>query len=182
MAYASPVSWGRVAAADVLMEANAEAVAACREAAAKAGKEQRCTITVPAPAKADLDKMSTAEALHDIASRILQTVLCSDVVTLQCNIIAEAIQCPELARSLEYFGQSRVVALVERCLEEGGIRGQIHVEYLRFTVGYFVTATVRGPFHRATVGLQRPEFSQVKQENLKRALDLFLVGCLPRRS
>lgn len=42
MAFDSPVSWQRVAAADQLIAAN-------REAAAKAGTDQRCTITVAAP-------------------------------------------------------------------------------------------------------------------------------------
>jgi hypothetical protein len=50
MMFASPTSWNRIAAADQLVEANREAVTACRDAAAKAnGREQRCTISVPAP-------------------------------------------------------------------------------------------------------------------------------------
>ncbi|MCJ2015924.1 TetR/AcrR family transcriptional regulator [Methylobacterium sp. E-065] len=128
----------------------------------------------------DLEKMSTAEALHDIAAGILRTVLCPDVVALQRNVMAEAIRFPELARSLEDFGQSRIAAIVERCLEEGVRRGEIQVKDIRFAASYFVTAMVRGPFHRATIGLERPEFSHVKHDNLKRALDLFLSGCLPR--
>lgn len=51
MAFDSPESWLRVSTADQLIAANKEAVTACREAAAKAGKEQRCTITVAAPAQ-----------------------------------------------------------------------------------------------------------------------------------
>lgn len=128
----------------------------------------------------DLDRISTADALHAIASGILQTVLTPDVVALQRNVMAEAIRFPELARSLEDFGQSRVVAIVERCLEEGVRRGEVQVKDIRFAADYFVTAMVRGPFHRATIGLERAEFSHVKQENLRRALDMFLTGCLPR--
>ena len=52
MDFASPEDWRRVAEADQLIEANKAEVAACREAAAKAGKDQRCTITVPVPAPA----------------------------------------------------------------------------------------------------------------------------------
>jgi hypothetical protein len=37
-----------VAAADRLVEANKETVTACQGAAAKAGKDKRCTITVSA--------------------------------------------------------------------------------------------------------------------------------------
>lgn len=48
MMFASPDSWGRVVAAERLVEANKAAVADCRAAAAKAGKEQRCAIVVPA--------------------------------------------------------------------------------------------------------------------------------------
>ena len=44
----SPDGWRDVAAASDLVRANQEALAACREAAAKAKKEQRCMITVPA--------------------------------------------------------------------------------------------------------------------------------------
>ena len=44
----SPDGWRDVAAASDLVRANQEALAACREAAEKAKKEQRCMITVPA--------------------------------------------------------------------------------------------------------------------------------------
>lgn len=49
MDFASTVDFRRVAAADQLIEANKAEVAACREAAAKAGKEQKCAITVAVP-------------------------------------------------------------------------------------------------------------------------------------
>lgn len=49
MDFASAEDWRRVAEADQLMEANKVEVEACREAAAKAGEDQRCTITVAAP-------------------------------------------------------------------------------------------------------------------------------------
>jgi hypothetical protein len=44
----SPDGWRGLAAASDLVRVNQEALAACREAAARAKKEQRCTITVPA--------------------------------------------------------------------------------------------------------------------------------------
>jgi hypothetical protein len=50
MAFASPADWERVVAADQLIEANKAEVAACREAAAEAGQDQRCAITVAVPA------------------------------------------------------------------------------------------------------------------------------------
>ena len=51
MAFESPEAWQRVAAADQIAIANKDELAACREAAAKAKKDQRCTITVPVPAQ-----------------------------------------------------------------------------------------------------------------------------------
>ena len=48
MEAASPDGWRSLADASSLVRVNREALAACREAAAKAKKEQRCTITVPA--------------------------------------------------------------------------------------------------------------------------------------
>ena len=48
MQAASPDGWRGVAEASDLVRVNQEALTACREAAAKAKKEQRCTITVPA--------------------------------------------------------------------------------------------------------------------------------------
>lgn len=51
MMFASPESWSRVASADKLIEANKDAVADCRAAAVKTGKEQKCTVIVPAPEK-----------------------------------------------------------------------------------------------------------------------------------
>ena len=44
----SPDGWRGVADASNLVRVNQEALTACREAADKAKKEQRCTITVPA--------------------------------------------------------------------------------------------------------------------------------------
>jgi hypothetical protein len=44
----SPDGWRGVTAASDLVRVNQEALTACREAAAKAKKEQRCMITVPA--------------------------------------------------------------------------------------------------------------------------------------
>lgn len=49
MDFASAEDWRRVALADQLIEANKAEVAACREAAAEAGEDQKCTITVAAP-------------------------------------------------------------------------------------------------------------------------------------
>lgn len=51
MAYESQDSWNRLAKADQLFGANREAVAACQKEAAKTKKDQRCTITVLAPAR-----------------------------------------------------------------------------------------------------------------------------------
>ena len=48
MQAASPEGWRGVADASNLVRVNQEALAACREAAGKAKKEQRCTITVQA--------------------------------------------------------------------------------------------------------------------------------------
>lgn len=51
MDFASAEDWRRVAEADQLIEANKVEVAACREAAAEAGEDQQCTLTVAAPEK-----------------------------------------------------------------------------------------------------------------------------------
>ena len=48
MATGNPDEWKNVMAALELSKANREALSACRDAAARAKKEQRCTITVPA--------------------------------------------------------------------------------------------------------------------------------------
>lgn len=49
MTYASPEGVSRVADADHLAEANKVEIAACRDAAKKTGKDQKCSITVAAP-------------------------------------------------------------------------------------------------------------------------------------
>lgn len=51
MEHANAQSWRRVVAADHLVEANKDAVTACREQAAKAGKQQKCTIMVGVPTR-----------------------------------------------------------------------------------------------------------------------------------
>ena len=51
MDFASAEDWRRVAEADQLIESNKPEVAACREAAVKAGEDQECTIVVVAPAQ-----------------------------------------------------------------------------------------------------------------------------------
>jgi hypothetical protein len=45
----NPTGWATLAAEINLAEANHDALSACREAAARTKKEQRCTIVVPAP-------------------------------------------------------------------------------------------------------------------------------------
>jgi hypothetical protein len=45
----SPEGWREFVFGATLARANANAIRVCREAAAKAGKEQKCTITVPSP-------------------------------------------------------------------------------------------------------------------------------------
>ena len=45
----NPDGWARLAADADLVSANREKITDCRTAAAKAKKEQRCAITVPAP-------------------------------------------------------------------------------------------------------------------------------------
>jgi hypothetical protein len=47
----SPEGWREFVSGATLARANADAIRACREAAAKAGKEQKCAITVPSPAR-----------------------------------------------------------------------------------------------------------------------------------
>lgn len=49
MAFGSPDAWERVVASDRLIEGNKDTVAACHDAATKTGKDQRCSISVPAP-------------------------------------------------------------------------------------------------------------------------------------
>ena len=51
MQYENPAGVSRLGVADRLMRANTEVVEACREAVARTGKDQTCTITVSAPAK-----------------------------------------------------------------------------------------------------------------------------------
>lgn len=51
MRAADPESWGGVVNASQLARDNAEAIGRCAEAARTAGEDQRCTITVPAPAQ-----------------------------------------------------------------------------------------------------------------------------------
>ena len=47
----SPEGWREFVAGANLARANSDALRACREVAAKAGKEQKCVIAVPAPAR-----------------------------------------------------------------------------------------------------------------------------------
>ena len=49
MAAASPEDWNELVAASELARANQAALATCRKAAAKVGKEQRCAVSVAAP-------------------------------------------------------------------------------------------------------------------------------------
>lgn len=51
MQEASPEGWREFVAAVILARANAEAIRTCREAAMKAGKEQKCAIVVTVPAR-----------------------------------------------------------------------------------------------------------------------------------
>ena len=57
--------------------------------------------------------------------------------------------------------------------------GAIHP--ICFTADFFLGALCRPPLHRAVLGLERPEFTHVKREQLSRAVDLFMHGCQSRR-
>jgi hypothetical protein len=46
-----PEGWREFVSDAMLARANAEAIRACREAAARAGKEQKCTVTVSSPTR-----------------------------------------------------------------------------------------------------------------------------------
>lgn len=48
---ASPEGWREFVSGAMLARANADAIRTCREAATKAGKEQKCVIAVPGPAR-----------------------------------------------------------------------------------------------------------------------------------
>ena len=123
---------------------------------------------------------STHECLHAIATAVLGVVLTPEVVALDRIVTAEAKRFPELARAVHEFGMSRVLPAIERCLEEGGRRGDVAVADIRFTADYFVNSLCRPPLHRAVLGLERPELTHVKRENLSRGLELFMRGCQPR--
>lgn len=47
----SPEGWRQFVSGATLARTNADAISACREAAAKAGKEQKCAVTVPSPTR-----------------------------------------------------------------------------------------------------------------------------------
>ncbi|MBY0256878.1 DUF6118 family protein [Methylobacterium sp.] len=51
MTFEDPLRVSQLAAADRLVRVNAAVIEACREAVAKTGKDQPCTITVPVPGK-----------------------------------------------------------------------------------------------------------------------------------
>ncbi|TBW32132.1 hypothetical protein EYW49_22610 [Siculibacillus lacustris] len=49
MRSASPLGWRNLVEGGNLLQGNQAEIAACRDAAARTKKDQRCTITVPAP-------------------------------------------------------------------------------------------------------------------------------------
>lgn len=124
---------------------------------------------------------STRECLYAIAAAVLGVVLTPEVVALDRIVTAEARRFPDLARMVHGFGKSRVLPAIERCLEEGVRRGEVELADVRFTADFFLGALCRPPLHRAVLGLERPEFTHVKREQLSRAVDLFMHGCQPRR-
>ncbi|WP_289015838.1 TetR/AcrR family transcriptional regulator [uncultured Methylobacterium sp.] len=124
---------------------------------------------------------STHECLRAIATAVLGVVLTPEAVALDRIVTAEARRFPDLARAVHEFGMSRVLPAIERCLEEGVRRGEIAVPDIRFTADYFLNSLCRPPLYRAVLGLERPELTHVKREQLGRALDLFMRGCQPHR-
>lgn len=124
---------------------------------------------------------SAHECLHAIATAVLSVVLTPEAVALDRIVTAEARRFPDLARAVHEFGMSRVLPAIERCLEEGVRRGEIAVADTRFAADYFLNSLCRPPLHRAVLGLERPELTHVKREQLGRALELFMRGCQSRR-
>jgi len=119
------------------------------------------------------------ERLHRLALATLQSALVPDVVAFQRIITAEAKRFPQFAHAMCDFGQSRIHAMIEHCLEAGVRTGQIVVEDVRFAANYFLNATIRQPLDMAVLGLERPEMTHLKREALKRNVEMFLRGVRP---
>lgn len=119
----------------------------------------------------------TAICLHRIAVAALDAALTPEAVALRRISAAEVVRFPEFARTLHDFGHARLAPMIERCLDAGVRRGELDLDDVRFAADYFINAVILPPVNRAMFGLERPELTHVKRENLGRSLETFLRSC-----
>lgn len=118
--------------------------------------------------------------LNALAEALLSWMLTDVNVAMERVVMAEAARFPALARNLYEFGFIGTTRLVAALLSRAEQRGEIAVADPDFAADHFVSSVILSPFRRAALGVGGSSFDAAAAERMRRAVDLFVDGCLPR--
>jgi len=117
-----------------------------------------------------------AAALTIAAERFLDEVLSPEVIAMERAIIAEAERMPELARVFYDRGPRRGFARLSAYFESENARGRLQVDDPQGAAELFISL-VEGEFVRRSLFLGENPGREERWDWVRRAVDLFLLGC-----
>lgn len=124
--------------------------------------------------------LAVADRLQSIADVLLEWLLTSRITSMERVVIAQAVRFPALAANIHDFGFQRAAKWVASILGAAGAKGELEVSDPVFAAEQFVTLMVVAPMRRAALGLAPPAYDENARARVRRGIELFLDGCLPR--
>ncbi len=150
-----------------------------KEGLFRAVVEQQCDLIAQSLEQSEMADLSPAEALRRFAERIFDVALAPDNIALLRQIIAEAVQFPELGRTLFATGVGVIDAKVEDYLVRQTRRGLLDVAEPRPAAELFSELVLQRYRLRLLCGLPAESSPQERAAHLDRVLALFLKAYGP---
>lgn len=121
---------------------------------------------------------SFEEVLIEFGKRFLYRVTRPECVRLRSQIMAEAQRFPEFATEFYRHGPARTLDGLARFLALQQKKGRVTLQDPTFLAGQFVSALRGDKFQRIQLGLEGPPSDDEIEQWVRRAVQLFLRGCL----
>lgn len=126
--------------------------------------------------------LAIADRLQSIADVLLEWLLTSRITSMERVVIAQAVRFPALAANIHDFGFQRAAKWVASILGAAEAKGEVEMSDPVFAAEQFVTLIVVAPMRRAALGLAPPAYDENARARVRRGIELFLDGCLPRET
>lgn len=118
------------------------------------------------------------ETLIEFGKRFLYRVTRPECVRLRSQIMAEAQRFPEFATEFYRHGPARTLEGLSRFFASQQKKGRLTLQDPSFLAGQFVSALRGDKFQRIQLGLEGPPSEEEIEHWVRRAVRLFLRGCL----